>query len=113
MSACRDHGERKQEYRRSWSDNSGLVNTEMLQMVKEYEIMMYVAHMPVLNQLGSLWQRKEMAVYNVSFPELALCTAALLLFRSFIPEQVRNSFCWHFKPNSLGSFKKKSLGDFH
>lgn len=74
--------------------------------------MMYVAHMPVLNQLGSLWQRKELAVYSVSLPELAHCTAALLLFRSFIPEQVRNS-CWHFKPNSLDSFKKKSLGNFH
>lgn len=77
MPACRDHGGRKQEYRRSWSGNSGLVNTEIFQIVQEYEIMMYVTPMPVLNQLVSLCQRREMAVYNLSFPELALCILLL------------------------------------
>lgn len=81
--ACGDHGRRKQEYRRSWSDNSGLVNTEMFQIVKEYEIMMYVTDMPMLNQL--VFVCIEMSVYTVSFPELAHSAAAWLLFRIYIP----------------------------
>lgn len=59
MPVCRDHGRRKQEYRRSWSDNSGLVNTEMFQIVKEYEIMMYVTRMPVLNQSVSVTEERN------------------------------------------------------
>ncbi|KAJ7416290.1 hypothetical protein BTVI_35949 [Pitangus sulphuratus] len=40
MPAYRDHGGSKQEYR-SWGNDSELVNTKILQIVKEYEIMMY------------------------------------------------------------------------
>lgn len=49
-----------------------------------------------------------MSVHTISFPELAYSTAAWLLFRIYIPEQVRNS-CWYFKPNSPCSVKKKVL----
>lgn len=63
MPACRDHGGRKQEYRRSWSNNSGLVNTEMFQIVIEYEILMYVTHMPVLNQFVSVTEERNVCLY--------------------------------------------------
>lgn len=74
---------RKQEYKRSWRDDAGLVDTEMLQRVKEYEIMMYVTCMAVLNRLGSLFmtQMGVMAIRNAFF-FLKLLTAVLLCFYS-------------------------------
>lgn len=86
---------RKQEYGRSWSHDSGLVDTKPLQIGEECEIVMYATCTPVLNQLSSLFVRemRETAVHNAFFPEVAHCSVALLLFRIFIPEAFRNTVC--------------------
>jgi len=69
---------------------------ERRHLFQECGIMMYITCMPVLDRLNSLFlfvtEVREMAFCNAFFPEVARCSVALLLFRFFIPEAIRNSY---------------------